>query len=367
MLSFYDGFFLNLCVLISSLFVYKVIIKKSLIEKEVTVPPIIEGLTCGLLAFVLMHYSIDTGLESIIDFRIIPLMLMVLYGNTLSTAITACVIILARFMIGGGTQSLINIIFVLGSWVIFHYCSKLIKKRRNSVVVMLTLSNILYLLLLFSSPVSKASNFIYVLNYWVICIVGGVCSVYIMDYMNKVEILFKESNNKALTDSLTGLNNVRSFNLAFSEFKTKQVNLDETFSIMLIDIDHFKEVNDTYGHLEGDAVLRKLSAILKMNKAPGDVVSRNGGEEFTILLHDYNPQEVYQRAEALRKVVESSFFVIKNGRLSITVTISIGVAVYKGIGKEINNLYAHADEALYEAKKSRNKVCCYSNLSTESF
>ena len=353
--------------MISSLFVYKVIIKKSLIEKEVNVPPILQGLACGLLAFVLMRYSIDTGLESIIDFRIIPLMLIILYGNILSTAVTALLIILARFMMGGVTHSLINIIFILGSWIIFYCCSKWIENRRTSVIVMLTLSNILYLLLLFLSPITKATDLVYVLNYWVICIIGGVCSVYIMDYMNKVETLFKENNNKALTDSLTGLNNVRSFDLAFNDFKSKQVNLDETLSIMLIDIDHFKEVNDTYGHLEGDAVLRKLSAILKMNKGPGDIVSRNGGEEFTVLLHDYQPKEVYKRAEALRKVVESSFFVIKNGSLSISITISIGIAVYKGTSKEINHLYAHADEALYTAKKSRNKVCCYSHPLVESF
>lgn len=204
-------------------------------------------------------------------------------------------------------------------------------------------------------------------NYWVICIIGGVCSVYIVDYMNKVEILFKENKNEALTDSLTGLNNVRSFKLAFNDFKTKQANLDETLSIMLIDIDHFKEVNDTYGHLEGDVVLKKLSTILKMNEGPNDVVSRNGGEEFTILLYDCNRQEVYKRAKALRKVVENSFFVIKNGSLSINITISIGVARYKGTSKEIKNLYAHADEALYRAKKSRNKVCCYSYPPSESF
>ncbi|MGB3161480.1 MAG: GGDEF domain-containing protein [Carnobacterium sp.] len=105
-----------------------------------------------------------------------------------------------------------------------------------------------------------------------------------------------------------------------------------------------------------------------MNEGPGDIVSRNGGEEFTILLHNYNAQEVYERVEALRKVVESSFFVINNGSLSINITISIGIAVYKGTTKKIDNLYAHADKALYAAKKSsRNKVCCYSYLLSDSF
>lgn len=132
--------------MISSLFVYKVIIKNSLLEKEVNVPPIAEGLSCGLLAFVLMHYSIDTGMASMIDFRIIPLMLIVLYRNILSTSITAILIILARFMIGGITHSLINIVFILGSWFIFYYCSKWIKNRRTSVVVMLSFSNLLYII-----------------------------------------------------------------------------------------------------------------------------------------------------------------------------------------------------------------------------
>ncbi len=141
MLSFYDGFFLNLCVLIAALFVYKELVKKSSFEIQTVSTAIISGLLGGLLAAVLMRFNIETSTNSMIDLRIIPFMLVILYGNWLSTSITATLIILIRFMMGVSTYSFYNIIFILASWVIFCFCFKKIKNRWVSIIVMLTLSN----------------------------------------------------------------------------------------------------------------------------------------------------------------------------------------------------------------------------------
>ncbi|WP_051912673.1 GGDEF domain-containing protein [Carnobacterium funditum] len=367
MLSIYEGFFLNLCVLIASLFIYKQLFKKMTKEYQTNCSSIITGILGGLLGAILMHFSIVSGTNSIIDLRIIPLMLVVLYANGLSVSITALLIILTRFMVGISLHSFLNILFIITSWALFSICFQKIKNRWVSIVVMLALSNVVYTILIILFPTNKYLNLPLMINYWIICIAGGVVAVYIMDYLTESEFLFKQHKNFAFTDPLTGLNNVRSFDLAFNKAKKRQIETNETISIILLDIDRFKQVNDTYGHTEGDVVLKKLAAILKMNQGSYDVVSRNGGEEFSILLHDYSLKEVHERAESLRKIVENSFFVIKNKTLAIHITISVGITTYSDTTKEIDQLYDNADQALYAAKKSgRNKVCFYTQVPSVS-
>ena len=459
MLTFYDGFFLNLCVLIASLFVYEELVKKNSFEIQTISITIINGLLGGLLAAILMRFNIETSANAIIDLRIIPFMLVILYGNWLSTSITGGLIIFIRFMMGINIYSAINIIFILASWMIFCYCFKKIKSRWISIVVMLTLSNTVYTVLnailsagkgvnisliatywiscilggliavyimdylnetkivfkrnskyAFTDPLTglnnvrsfdlafnkakskleksnesisiivmltlsntvytvlnailsagKGLNIFLIATYWISCILGGLTAVYIMDYLNETKIVFKRNSKYAFTDPLTGLNNVRSFDLAFNKAKRKLEKSNESISIMILDIDHFKQVNDTYGHLEGDLVLKKVAAILKMSQDPEDIISRNGGEEFSVLLNNCSHIEAYEKADALRKIMENSFFIIKNGTITIHVTISIGITTYKDKTIEIDQLYDHADQALYVAKKSgRNKVCSYS-------
>lgn len=255
-----------------------------------------------------MHFSIKTGVNSIIDLRIIPLMLVALYGIKLSSAITAGLIIVFRLMMGVNTHSFSNIAFILLSLITFYVCSQQVKNRWASVMVMLTISNSIYTVLSMMFTEDKQVNILLLFNYWVASIIGGFVAVYIMEYLTKSETLFKENKNYASTDSLTGLNNVRSFDLAFDKAKQRIKKTEEPLSLLLIDIDHFKAVNDTYGHLEGDSVLKKFAAILKTNKGLDDVVSRNGGEEFTLILHNCNEERAAKKAEQLRKMIESSFY-----------------------------------------------------------
>lgn len=363
MLSIYEGFFLNLCVLISTLFIYKQLFKKDYNEYRTICASIVTGMLAGLLSAVLMYFSIESGVDSIIDLRIIPLMLCVLYANWISTTITAIIIIITRFMVGVSLYSYTNIIFILASWAVFYICFKLIKNRWISIVVMLTLSNSIYTMLTMVFPEAKYFNLPLTLNYWIVSIWGGLIAVYVMDYLTKSEQLFKQHKNFAFTDPLTGLNNVRSFDIAFNKAKKKQGKSNESISIMILDIDYFKQVNDTYGHLEGDTILKKLAAILKKSQDPKNTISRNGGEEFSILLPNCTKVEAYEKAELLRKIVENSLFVIQNGTKAINITISIGVTTYNDTTKEIDQLYNHADQALYVAKKTgRNKVCSYNQV-----
>lgn len=130
------------------------------------------------------------------------------------------------------------------------------------------------------------------------------------------------------------------------------------FSVLMIDADHFKRINDTYGHPAGDAVLRRLAELLSSGCRFEDIVGRYGGEEFVVLCRNIGPLGAMELAERLRVLVESEPFWISHGEgeSELSVTISLGVAAWRP-GLTPEQLVSRADEALYQAKaEGRNRV-----------
>jgi diguanylate cyclase (GGDEF)-like protein len=128
-------------------------------------------------------------------------------------------------------------------------------------------------------------------------------------------------------------------------------------SFLMIDIDHFKKINDVHGHLAGDFVLKELARIVQGRIRRDEVFARYGGEEFAIVLPETNLEGAKALADGLREKVEQSRFVFQNE--SISVTISIGVAVLGEADRTSQDLIKHSDQKLYEAKRAgRNQVIC---------
>jgi diguanylate cyclase (GGDEF)-like protein len=125
---------------------------------------------------------------------------------------------------------------------------------------------------------------------------------------------------------------------------------------MMLDIDFFKRVNDTYGHKAGDKVLIKLSRILNTHIRKGDIACRYGGEEFLIILPDVELPVAYDRGEKIRKVFKNCSFELGNQRLG-PITVSIGIVAYPTHGETPHKLLMEADKALYKAKMTgRDRV-----------
>lgn len=180
---------------------------------------------------------------------------------------------------------------------------------------------------------------------------------YVLHYISKTNALYRKLNYDAKKDFLTGLNNVREFDNMLNQVVTNAIEKGESLSILMIDIDFFKNVNDTYGHSSGDLVLKQLSNILVNSCRGFDIVSRNGGEEFTAILLDCDCRHAVTIAERVKKNVEEYTFIIQDNK-EIKITVSIGVSSYPNIIKNISDLLAKADDALYLAKRTgRNKVC----------
>ncbi len=176
----------------------------------------------------------------------------------------------------------------------------------------------------------------------------------------QVEKLHQElqsAHAEALTDPLTGILNRRGFETRAKQIFVGQTTLDKGLCLLMIDIDHFKKINDTYGHLFGDKVIRAIAATLKSKVRGQDVVARLGGEEFAVLLAETNISGAHTAAEQIRQSIERG----KIRRLDTQeqiggITISIGIAAHTK-GASILNLLDQADKALYISKNTgRNKT-----------
>ncbi|MDR2455961.1 MAG: GGDEF domain-containing protein, partial [Deltaproteobacteria bacterium] len=169
----------------------------------------------------------------------------------------------------------------------------------------------------------------------------------------KISNALNSFKKKALFDAMTKLYNRGSFMEILQEQVEKFGAYTPTMALFMIDVDNFKKVNDTLGHLVGDSVLTQVAEILKTSLRKNDYPARFGGDEFTVVAPDTNTEQSHKLAEKLRHRIQSHDF--NTG--DIPVSISVGYTIYR-VGETIQNFIRRADKALYDAKQmGRNVVC----------
>jgi diguanylate cyclase (GGDEF)-like protein len=159
----------------------------------------------------------------------------------------------------------------------------------------------------------------------------------------------------ALTDSLTGMQNRRYFDDALREYLEEFRRIGKPIGLLILDLDHFKSVNDSHGHDVGDEVLRVVSSCLREFTRYHDVVARLGGEEFAVVAPNMDNDMLIKLAERIRKAIAS--LTVTTGNVRLRVTTSVGLAVWDG-KEDADEFFRRADRMLYEAKRlGRNRVC----------
>ena len=176
-------------------------------------------------------------------------------------------------------------------------------------------------------------------------------------YQEALKSNYQQSISMAITDGLTGLYNRHYLNVHLENMVRQSISNGKPLSLMILDMDHFKLVNDTYGHDMGDEVLKKISEIIIKTVRSADLAARFGGEEFVVLMPETDAGQAYDVAERLRKIIEANPFALINSTESIHKTVSIGISVLDVFGDNVQSLLKRADDALYKAKHvGRNQV-----------
>jgi diguanylate cyclase (GGDEF)-like protein/putative nucleotidyltransferase with HDIG domain len=170
------------------------------------------------------------------------------------------------------------------------------------------------------------------------------------------------------TDSKTGLFNHAYFKQQMDNELSRADRFDRPMAIIMADLDLLRNINNTYGHLAGDEVLKRIAEILKQSVRDYDVAARFGGEEFAILLPETTIQQAYERAEYIRKVIEETEFTIPTSVSPIRITMSFGIACRERFSQTTDEIIHNADTALYHSKLSgRNRAFAYTNEAYVNF
>jgi diguanylate cyclase (GGDEF)-like protein len=191
---------------------------------------------------------------------------------------------------------------------------------------------------------------------WAVVGAGLLFSMLLAVYLESARRFAQRAHEQAITDSLTGLHNRRYlWELLKSEFPRAR-RKGTTIAAIMIDIDHFKLINDSFGHEAGDLVLATLGALFRRSVRASDVACRYGGEEFALILPEISSENVLRKAEALRQAVKGLALEHRGTPLG-PMRISLGVAMFPFHAADAESLLHRADEALYEAKRAgRDRV-----------
>ncbi len=180
----------------------------------------------------------------------------------------------------------------------------------------------------------------------------------------EIGTLQSELRSQAIKDPLTDLFNRRYLDETFDRELAHAARESYPVCVIMLDIDHFKKVNDTYGHEAGDSILKALAKILSVRNRRGDFVCRFGGEEFVVVMPNMAVDTAYQRAEELRTALNSLY--VPYGRFNLTITISMGIASYPANGEDRESVLRAADHAMYAAKKAgRDHILTYDVLQSQ--
>lgn len=315
------------------------------------------GVICGLLGCILMIFSVEVIPGVIVDFRSISIILASMFGGLVPSILTGIIIGIFRLACFGVSD--ISVMAFVVALIIGVGCPlitiKVVSLKRRclySTLYSISIGSIGFIALIKDHTLLIHLLLSYILGTFIIIL---ILSLFIRNLATSNR-LYKKYRDESSTDFLTGLNNVREFDKIYNDITRRIIEKDERLSLLFIDIDRFKEVNDTYGHSEGDIILKALGKLLLKTCRDFDIISRNGGEEFSVLLLDCYPQQAKTIAERIRSTVEQYPFILSNGN-KVNITISIGIATFPDTTMNFNDLLKEADKALYEAKQTgRNRV-----------
>ncbi|MDT3425503.1 diguanylate cyclase [Paenibacillus forsythiae] len=354
--------FANFCILVTFLFFSGMLSKKFAVTGRSTskLLSVGIGLLFGLFGMILMKYSFPVGQGSYANLRHLTIVIVSAYIGWVPAIICAAVLALSRVLFYGLMYSSVS---ASVSLLLIGLCCSWISTLRWSRMRMVMVGNLIGMGISFTTLATNLGNLETVMEFFPmqlgVTLAAGLAVYCVAEYIQRSNDLYTQLEVRAATDYLTNLNNLHQFHRHLDTEMARAERHGASLSLLVIDIDHFKNINDTYGHPAGDAVLKQLARRLCNHSRSYDIVSRNGGEEFTILLPDCPLQQAQKAGERIRAAVANDRFLLPSGK-KVQLTVSIGAASYPENIQDADGdlLSQYADKALYAAKNSgRNKVC----------
>jgi diguanylate cyclase (GGDEF)-like protein len=196
-----------------------------------------------------------------------------------------------------------------------------------------------------------------------ICVLAALALI--VPLLRDLQRLHERTAEEAVTDGLTGLSNHRRFQQVIRKEVERAKRFDRPLSMLMIDLDDFKQVNDTYGHLQGDHVLRQVATMLTSESREVDEPARYGGEEFALVLPETGVEGALEVAERIRSRLESTSIALTDRDVEFTMKGSVGVAGTPDVPLDVKTLVKAADDALYRAKWAGKNRIVRAQRSTE--
>ncbi|HEF1903327.1 TPA: diguanylate cyclase [Bacillus cereus] len=342
--------FVNTTIIISFIFVGGQLLRdKPLKEGFSFLQKCVIGIFTGILGVLLMHFGVHIE-DIMLDLRYLAVILAIIVGGPVASSITVTIILITRLIFTEyslASELACYTILLSGIGVIF------IARIQTSITLKLVWLHVYCLSILIVPMYILFNDISVVVLYLISSITTGYITFVSTNYVLQSNELFQKMKQYATIDALTGLGNVRQFDLEMNRHISNKNMKNDSLCLLLIDIDHFKYVNDTYGHPAGDEVLKQVGCILQETSQFPDLAFRKGGEEFALLIPNKGLAYGICMGEQIRTAVEGHPFQLLDGT-KIKITVSIGVSEYE---ESPEQFIQAADDALYYSKRNgRNKV-----------
>ncbi|ENQ3111630.1 GGDEF domain-containing protein [Bacillus anthracis] len=342
--------FVNTTIILSFIFIGGQLLRDKPLKEEFSFwQKCIVGIFTGILSVLLMYFGVHIG-NIMLDLRYLAVILAIIIGGPIASSITVTIILITRLFLTEyslASELACYTIVLIGVGIIFIW------RMKASIFIRWIWFNV-YSLSILIVPLSMLFKDMSIVALYLVCSsVAAYITFISANYVLQSNELFQKMKQYATIDALTGLGNVRQFDLEMNRHISNKRTKNDSLCLLFIDIDHFKSVNDTYGHPAGDEVLKQIGCILREISPFPDLAFRKGGEEFALLIPQKGLAYGMHMGEQVRAAVEKHLFQLLDGT-KIKITVSVGISVYE---QSPEQFIQAADDALYYSKRNgRNQV-----------
>ncbi|ATI50514.1 MULTISPECIES: GGDEF domain-containing protein [Bacillus cereus group] len=342
--------FVNTTIILSFIFIGGQLLRDKPLKEEFSFwQKCVVGIFTGILSVLLMYFGVHIG-DIMLDLRYLAVILAIIIGGPIASSITVTIILITRLFLTEyslASELACYTIVLIGVGIIFIW------RMKASIFIRWIWFNV-YSLSILIVPLSMLFKDMSIVALYLVCSsVAAYITFISANYVLQSNELFQKMKQYATIDALTGLGNVRQFDLEMNRHISNKRTKNDSLCLLFIDIDHFKSVNDTYGHPAGDEVLKQIGCILREISPFPDLAFRKGGEEFALLIPQKGLAYGMHMGEQVRVAVEKHSFQLLDGT-KIKITVSVGISVYE---QSPEQFIQAADDALYYSKRNgRNQV-----------